>query len=106
MFNTREGQNIVKKIAAAMAAEDKERQLPPSTRLLRKPPRDKWKKIKEQYYPSKPIIQLPEMDFQTLYPYGRPREEGITFEFSERTSERYNRSGANRFRKQGSKWSD
>jgi len=86
-----------------MAADDKG--LPSPTRLLRKPPRDDWKKIKEEFYPSKPVIQLPEMDFEAMYPWGLPKETA-KFEFSEKTSEKYNRAGANRFRNQGNKWSD
>jgi hypothetical protein len=31
--------------------------------------------IKEEFYPSEPVIQLPEMDFETMHPWGLPKEE-------------------------------
>jgi len=43
--------------------------------------KDNWKKVKEQFYPSEPVIQLGEMDPETLHPwghfdiYGLPKEE-------------------------------
>jgi len=36
--------------------------------------KDNRKKIKE-FYPSEPVIKLPEMDFETMYPWGLPKEE-------------------------------
>jgi hypothetical protein len=37
--------------------------------------KDNWKKIKEEFYPSEQVIKLPEMDFETMYPWGLPKEE-------------------------------
>jgi len=72
-------------------------------------PKSDWEEQKKTYYPDEPVIQLGEMDEKTLNPYPDPhgyRKSPSNFEFSEKTSERYNRAGANKFRGQGNKWSD
>lgn len=43
--------------------------------LLEEIKKDNWQKRKEEFYPSEPVVKLPEMDFETLYPYGKPKEE-------------------------------
>jgi len=37
--------------------------------------KDTWPEQKEKFYPSEPVIQLGEMDFETMYPWGKPKEE-------------------------------
>jgi hypothetical protein len=36
--------------------------------------KDTWPEQKELYYPSEPVVNLGEMSFDTLYPYGKPKE--------------------------------
>jgi len=35
---------------------------------------EEWTRQKKFYYPDEPVINLGEMDFQTMYPYGKPKE--------------------------------
>jgi len=100
LFNSGEARRITKRIKEYQEKLERRIEEPISHD-------DYWTLVKQYYYPSEPVIKLPEMDPETMNPYPDPHgyRKATDFKFSEGSSERYNRSGANRFRRQGTKWS-